>query len=90
MSLRGKQRRAAGNSHRPGGNALKHGEDALAEFKNMTGGQDASRRCAPRLGGPYRDPFSVRASIQTDQDSPFASAGCVGPLEMPLELKTIF
>jgi hypothetical protein len=67
---------AAGNIHHPGGNAL-------AKLKNMTGGQNASRRCARRLGGPNRNPFSVRASTQTDQDGPFASEGCVGPLEMP-------
>jgi hypothetical protein len=74
---------AAGNSHCPGGNALEHGGDALAKLKNMTGGKDALRRYAHRLGRPDRDPFSVRASMQMDQDGPFASAGCVGPLEMP-------
>jgi hypothetical protein len=84
MSLRAKQRRAVGNSQRPGGNALEHGGDTLTKLKNMTGGQDASRRCARRLGGPDHNPFSVRASMQTDQDGPFASAGCIGPLEMPL------
>jgi hypothetical protein len=84
MSLRGKQRQAAGNSNRLGGNALERGGDELAKLKNMTGGQDASRRCARRLGGPDRDLFSVRASMQMDQDRLFASAGCVGPLEMPL------
>jgi hypothetical protein len=66
MSLRGKHRRAAGNSHRPGGNALERGEDALAKLKNMTGGQEVSRRYARQLGGPNRDPFDVRASTQTD------------------------
>jgi hypothetical protein len=83
MPLRGKQRQAAGNSHRPGGNALEHGGDTLAKLKNMTGGQDVTRCYARRLGGPDRDPFSVLASTQTDQDEPFASTGCVGPLKMP-------
>jgi hypothetical protein len=35
-----------------------------------------------RWAGPR--PISVRGPMQTDQDGPFASAGCVGPLEMPL------
>jgi hypothetical protein len=41
----------------------------------------------PRL--PDRDPFSVRGPMQTDQDEPFASAGCVGPLEMPSVVRCI-
>jgi hypothetical protein len=60
MSLCGKQRRAVGNSHRPGGSALERGGDALAKLKNMTGRQDVPRHCARRLGGPDRGPFSVR------------------------------
>jgi hypothetical protein len=35
MSLHGKQRRAAGNSHRPSGNALERGTDALAKLKKL-------------------------------------------------------
>jgi hypothetical protein len=41
----------------------------------------------PRL--PDRDPFSVRGPTQTDQDEPFASAGCVGPMEMPSAVRCI-
>jgi hypothetical protein len=69
----------AGNSHRLSGNALECGRDALAKLKYMTDRQDASRRCARRIGGPDGDPFFVRASTQTDQDGPFVSAGCVDP-----------
>jgi hypothetical protein len=48
--------------------------------KKRTGGQDASRCCARRLGGPDRDPFSVRTSMQTVQNGSFTSAGCIGQL----------
>jgi hypothetical protein len=74
MSLRGKQRRTAGNSHRPSENMLERGGDALAKLKYMTDGQDASHRCAHRLGGPDGDPFFIRASTQMDQDGPFVLA----------------
>jgi hypothetical protein len=47
MSLHGKQRRAAENSHRPSGNALERGRDALAKLKK-TGGQ--MRHAATRVG----------------------------------------
>jgi hypothetical protein len=45
--------------------------------------RDASRRCARRPGGPDRDTKYVLPTMQEDQNGPFASAGCVGPLEMP-------
>jgi hypothetical protein len=51
--------------------------------QNSKHGQDASRRWAPRPGGPDCDANCVLPSTQTDQDGPFASVGCVGPLEMP-------
>jgi hypothetical protein len=37
-----------------------------------------------RGGAPDRDANCVLPSTQMDQDGPFASMGCVGPLEMPL------
>jgi hypothetical protein len=45
----------------------------------MTGGLDASHRCARRLGELDRDPFSIQISTQIDQNKPFASVGCVDP-----------
>jgi hypothetical protein len=58
---------------------------AIASHKVASVGQDTSRRCACRPSGPNRDANSVCASMQMDQDGPFASERCVGPLEMPLE-----
>jgi hypothetical protein len=46
--------------------------------------RDALRRWARRPGGLDRDANCVLPSTQTDKDGPFTSAGCVGPLEMPL------
>jgi hypothetical protein len=58
--------------------------ESLLQLTEMSsGGQDVSRRCARYQGGPDIDAFSVRASMQTDLDEPFASARFVGPLEMP-------
>jgi hypothetical protein len=51
---------------------------------SQAGGQDASRRCVRRPGGPDRDANCVLPSTQTDQNGLFASAGCVDPLDMPL------
>jgi hypothetical protein len=48
MSLGEKQRRAAGNSHRRGGNTLERGWDALAELKKLM--PDRMRRAAARAG----------------------------------------
>jgi hypothetical protein len=56
----------------------------IASHKVASVGQDASRRCTRRPGGPDRDTFSVCSPMQMDQDGWFASARCVGPLEMPL------
>jgi hypothetical protein len=48
-------------------------------------GHDASHCCARRPSGPHRDANYVLPWTQTDQDVPFVSTGCVGPLEMPLD-----
>jgi hypothetical protein len=48
-----------------------------------SGGQNASARWVRRPGVPDHDANCVLPSMQTDQDGPLASAGCVGPLEMP-------
>jgi hypothetical protein len=68
MSLRGKQRRGGGKQPLPS-------REHAGQIKNMTGGQDASRR----LGGPDRNPFSVRASTQTDQ----GWTVCIGGMRRP-------
>jgi hypothetical protein len=58
----------------------------LAEHQGLTvrrRGRYASTRWARRPNGPDCNPFSIRGPTQTDQDRPFVSTGCVGPLEMP-------
>jgi hypothetical protein len=63
MFLRGKQRRAARNSHRPGGNALERGGDALVKLKNMISRREVSHRCPRQLGWPDHNLFSTRACV---------------------------
>jgi hypothetical protein len=55
---------------------------AIASHKVASVGQDALRHCARRPGGPDRGANSVLGSTQTEH-KPFASARCVGPLDMP-------
>jgi hypothetical protein len=50
-----------------------------------SGGQDASACWACRPGGLDRDANYVLSWMQMDQDGPFASARCVGPLDMPAD-----
>jgi hypothetical protein len=49
MSLRGKHQRRGGNSHRPGGNTLERGRDALAKLK-----YDRRTGCVAPLRAPAR------------------------------------
>jgi hypothetical protein len=47
------------------------------------------RLAARRSGGPDHDAKCVLPSTQTDQDEPFASVECVGPLEISLGPKPV-